>query len=134
MPQLASLYFKAAIVFLLIGIAMGLQMAMSGNHNVIGPHAHSNLLGWVTMAIFGGYYALNPAKAQGRLATAQYWIYTVGVVVMVPSLYMLYLGYPAFELFTAVSSLVILLGVVLFAVIIYAKEPAPRPIPGAAAV
>jgi len=134
MPRLAGLYFRTAIVFLLVGIAMGLQMAISGDHNVIGPHAHANLLGWVTMAIFGGYYALNPAKAQGKLAAAQYWIYTAGVVVLVPSLYMLYLGYTAFEPLTAIASLVILLGVILFAVIIYAKEPMPRTIPGGAAV
>ncbi|WP_011580916.1 MULTISPECIES: hypothetical protein [Chelativorans] len=134
MPHLANLYFKTAIVFLLVGIAMGLQMAISGDHNVIGPHAHANLLGWVTMAIFGSYYALNPAKAQGRLAMLQYWVYTAGVVVIVPSLYMLYLGYAFFEPLTAIASLVILLGVVLFAVVIYAKEPAPRSIPGGAAV
>jgi hypothetical protein len=53
MPHLAGLYFKTAVVFLLIGISMGLQMAISGTHNVIGPHAHANLLGWVTMALFG---------------------------------------------------------------------------------
>jgi len=129
MPHLAALYFKTAIIFLLIGIVMGLQMAMSGNHNVIGPHAHSNLLGWVTMAIFGGYFALNPAKAQGKLARLQYWVYTLGVAVLVPSLYLLYLGYPAFEPLTAVSSLVILVGILMFAAIIYGREPIARTAP-----
>jgi hypothetical protein len=129
MPHLAGLYFKTAVVFLLIGISMGLQMAISGTHNVIGPHAHANLLGWVTMALFGTYYALNPAKAASRLATVQFWTYTGGVAVLIPSLYMLYLGYPAFEPLTAISSLVILLGVVMFAVVIFGKETTPRAVP-----
>lgn len=124
MPQLASLYFKTAIVFLLIGIAIGLQMAISGNHNVIGAHAHANLLGWVTMALFGVYFALNPAKAQSRLANLQYWVYTSGVVALVPSLYLLYLGYAAMEPITAISSLVVLVGVMMFAAIIFGKQPA----------
>lgn len=110
---------------------MGLQMAMSGTHNVIGAHAHTNLLGWVTMAIFGGYYALNPAKAQTRLANLQYWVYTAGVAVMVPSLYLLYLGYAAIEPLVGLSSLVGAAGVIMFAVIVYSKEPAARAVPGA---
>src|SRR5690606_841068 len=103
MPQLARLFFKTAIAFLIVGIAMGLQMAISGNHNVIGAHAHANLLGWVTMALFGTYYAFNPAKAETRFAKRQYWVYTTGVIVIVPSLYLMYLGYPAFEPLTAAS-------------------------------
>ncbi|WP_163269852.1 hypothetical protein [Chelativorans alearense] len=129
MPSLATLFFKTAIVFLVIGIAMGLQMAISGTHNVIGAHAHANLLGWVTMAIFGGYYALNPSKATSRLANLQYLVYTTGVAVIVPSLYLLYLGYTAFEPLTAISSLVIFLGVLMFGVVVYSKEPAPRALP-----
>ena len=132
MPQLARLFFKTAIAFLIVGIAMGLQMAISGNHNVIGAHAHANLLGWVTMALFGTYYAFNPAKAETRFAKRQYWVYTTGVIVIVPSLYLMYLGYPAFEPLTAASSLVILLGVLMFAVVVYSKEPAPKVMPGGA--
>ena len=67
MPRISNLFFRTAILFLIVGIAIGLQMAISQNHNVIGAHAHINLLGWVTSAIFGVYYALNPAKAEGRL-------------------------------------------------------------------
>lgn len=129
MPNLAGLYFKTAIVFLLIGIGMGLQMSISGNHNVIGAHAHANLLGWVTMAIFGGYYALNPAKAQGRLANLQYWVYTTGVVLIVPTLYIMYPGYTALEPLAAISSLIILLGVAMFAVVIFGKEPQSTAVP-----
>ncbi|KXF76652.1 hypothetical protein ATN84_11435 [Paramesorhizobium deserti] len=128
MPHIAQLFFKTAIIFLIIGIAMGLQMAISGNHNVIGAHAHANLLGWVTMAIFGVYYALNPRKAEKRIAMLQYGIYTSGVIIMVPSLYMMLLGNPAMEPVVAIASLITFAGVLLFAVIVFSgKETAVAP-------
>ncbi|KFB10315.1 hypothetical protein [Nitratireductor basaltis] len=127
MPVLASRFFKIAIVFLILGIGMGLQMAMSGNHNVIGPHAHTNLLGWVTSALFGTYYALNPAKAQTRLAGAHFWLWVVGLVLLTPALYLLYLGYAAIEPVTAIASLTLLAAALVFAAVLFRSESASVP-------
>ena len=129
MPQVSQLFFKAAILFLLVGICMGLQMSISGNHNVIGAHAHTNLLGWVTSALFGTYYALNKEKAAQRLAMIQFGVYTLGVVVMVPSLYLLLQGNAGAEPFVAISSLIAFLGVAIFAFIVFAPAPAAREMP-----
>jgi drug/metabolite transporter (DMT)-like permease len=122
MPRIAQLYFKTAILFLIVGIAMGLNMAISQDHSVIGAHAHCNLLGWVTMAIFGGYHALNPRKAERRLAMIQYCVYTAGIVLMVPSLYLMLLGNAAMEPIVAIASIVTFIGVLLFAFIIFSGE------------
>ena len=118
MPRISNLFFRTAILFLIVGIAIGLQMAISQNHNVIGAHAHINLLGWVTSAIFGVYYALNPAKAEGRLPLIQYGVYTVGVVIMVTSLYFLLQGNTAIFPFVAAGSLITFAGVLLFALVV----------------
>jgi len=119
MPRIADLFFKAAIAFLIIGIGMGLQMSISGEHNVIGAHAHTNLLGWVTMAVFGGYYALNPAKARTRLAKVHFWTYLCSVVIMAPSLYLLYLGYAVVEGPLAVASMIAFCSVLVFAIVVF---------------
>jgi len=131
MPRLANLYFKTAICFLILGIIMGLQMSISHHYATSGAHAHSNLLGWVTMTIIGGYYALNPAKAETRLAQLQYWVYTAGVTVMIPSLYLLLGGNAAMEPLVAISSIVTFAGVLLFAGVIFTR---PKPIAEPAAV
>lgn len=123
MPRISEYYFRSAIIFLIIGISIGISMSMSQNHNVIGAHAHINLLGWVTSALFGGYFALNPAKA-GRLAMIQYIIFTIGVVLMGGSLYLLLQGNAGMEPVVAVSSLITFAGVLLFAWIVW--TPAPR--------
>ena len=124
MPRLAELFFKTAIVFLIVGIAIGLQMSISGVHNVTGAHAHINLLGWVTSAIFGAYYALNPRKAEGRLPMAHYGIYTAGVAVMIVGLYFLLQGNAAMEPVVATGSIFTLVGVLSFAVVVFGKARA----------
>lgn len=126
MPHISHLFFRTAIIFLVVGITIGLQMSISGAHTQIGAHAHANLLGWVTMALFGVYYALNPAKAGRRLAMVQYAVYTFGVVVLVPSLYLLLAGNPAMEPLVALSSLIAFAGVLLFGVIVFAKDQPSR--------
>jgi small-conductance mechanosensitive channel len=119
MPKISEYFFRSAILFLIAGIAIGLHMSISQNHNAVGAHAHINLLGWVSSAVFGGYYALNPAKAEGLLPKVHYWLFTIGVVVMGGSLYMLLQGNAGMEPIVAVSSLAVAAGVLLAAVIIW---------------
>ena len=119
MPRISEYFFRSAILFLLVGISIGIFMSISQNHNVVGAHAHINLLGWVTSALFGGYYALNPAKATGRLPMIQYLVYTTGVVIMGVSLYLLLSGNLSMTPIVAVSSLITFAGVLLFAWIVW---------------
>jgi peptidoglycan/LPS O-acetylase OafA/YrhL len=123
MPRVSELFFKTAIVFLILGIAAGLQMAISGDHGAFPAHAHINLLGWVTSAIFGGYYALNPAKAERKLAMIHYGLYTLGIVVMLPALYlMLQGGKTALEPVVAGGSLIVAVAVLIFAFVVFSPE------------
>ena len=52
------------------------------------------------------------------MAKAQYFVYTGGVIVMTPALYLLLTGNPSMEPIVAVSSLVVFVGVLMFAAII----------------
>lgn len=134
MPRIAEYFFRLAVVFLIFGIAMGLQMSISGSHNVIGAHAHTNLVGWVTMALFGGYYALNPAKAGSRLAKVHFWSFAAAAVVLAPSLYAVYLGFTAVEPLLAISSIIAFVSVLVFAAVVFKKaDVAVMPTAGAAA-
>lgn len=119
MPRISNWYFRAAITFLAVGIALGIFMAISQSHEAMGAHAHINLLGWVTSAIFGIYFALNPAKAEGLLPRVQFGVYLVGVMVMVVALYFLLTGSAGLEMVVAVGSLVTFAGVLLFGWIVF---------------
>ena len=119
MPAISRFYFMTAICFLIAGILLGLKMAITHDYAPVGAHAHINLLGWVTMSIFGIYHALNPSGASSRLAKLQAYVYVPGVLVMAPALYLLLTGTQAAEPVVAIASLAVFIGVVRFAAIIY---------------
>lgn len=120
MPAISHLFFRAGILFLLVGIGLGLAMSISQNHDVTGAHAHINLLGWVTSAIFGGYYALNPAKAGGLIPRVHFWVYTAGVALMSVSLYLLLKGNTGMEPLVAIGSLLTAAGVLIGVYVFFA--------------
>ena len=122
MPRVSLLFFKAATIFLVIGVAMGLHMGISHNHSAMPAHAHINLLGWVTSALFAGYYALQPGKAVRRLAMVHFIVYMLGMVVMFPALYLKYTGYPEFEPLLGLGSMIVGVGILIFAYVLFSGD------------
>ncbi len=73
MKSLPFYFIGASVIFALLGMFYGMYMAGSENHLLAGAHAHNNLLGWVTMAIYGLYYKAVPV-AVGSLANIHFWV------------------------------------------------------------
>jgi hypothetical protein len=86
MRDVAFVFFLAAVLCVSAGMAWGIQMAISGDHLMSGAHAHLNLVGWTTLALFGLYYRLTPQAAVTRLARLHAGIAILGVFVMVPGI------------------------------------------------
>lgn len=122
MPRLSQYFFKMATLFLIAGIAMGLHMGLSEDHSAMPAHAHVLLLGWVTSALFGFYYALQPAKAERRLAFVHFGCYVLGLIVMLPALYLKYTGYQNMEPLLGGGSMIVFLGVLIFAFILSSPD------------
>ncbi len=80
------MFFVTAAICVTIGMGWGIVMAASHNHVMAGAHAHLNLVGWATMALFGVYYTLTPQAAETKLARAHYVLALAGVVLMVPGI------------------------------------------------
>ncbi|MBH0239529.1 hypothetical protein [Methylobrevis albus] len=121
MPSTALLYFKSAIVLLIVGMAAGIAMSASGDHTIYSAHAHLNLLGFVVTAIYGAFFALSPASAAGRLAKIVLVLHVGGTAVMFPSLSLLLLGNTAIEPVVAASSVLIFLAAIGFAVAVFRR-------------
>jgi hypothetical protein len=111
----SSLSFRLAVVFLFTGLAMGIGMAASQDHSIMPAHAHLNLLGWVSLFLFGMYYERRPALDAKRLALVQVGLWSVGTVVLTAAVAALHLGYAGAEPFAAIASLIVLAGMLLFA-------------------
>lgn len=88
MNGIAFVFVVAGVVCALIGMAWGIHMSASGNHLMAPAHAHLNLLGWVSLSLFGIYYHLVPAAASGLLAKVHCAVALAGVAIIVPGIYM----------------------------------------------
>jgi hypothetical protein len=127
--KVSPICFKAATVFALSGIAMGIAMAASRDHSVIPAHAHLNLLGWVSLFLFGVYYKLNPTLDASRLARAQVITWCIGTVVLTIGVAGINLGYEIGDPIAGLGTLVVLAGMVLFAVIVFRPAAADQAAP-----
>ena len=86
MRGIAFYFFLAAALCVTFGMGWGIQMSISGDHSLAGAHAHLNLVGWVTLGIFGVYYTLTPQAARSMLAKLHLGVAVIGVVLMVPGI------------------------------------------------
>jgi hypothetical protein len=86
MPRVSAAFFALAVVYLLLGMSWGMHMGGSEDFTMMPAHAHLNLLGWVTMALYGTFYALTHASLSPRLAWINFALAALGVAMMIPSL------------------------------------------------
>ena len=116
MRGLSFFCLSTAILYALAAMALGIFMAISQDHTLSPAHAHLNLVGWVTVALYGFYYNAVPASATTTLAKAQVGAATLGVILLSPGIALAVLGKT--EALAAIGSIITLLGMLLFAVVI----------------
>jgi len=88
MKGIAYNFFLVAVISVTLGMMWGIQMSATNDHLLSPAHAHLNLIGWVTMGLFGIYYVLTPHAAQATLARIHFWLALAGLVVIVPGIVM----------------------------------------------
>ncbi|TKT71792.1 hypothetical protein YH63_010370 [Afipia massiliensis] len=110
----STLSFFAAVIAVLVGMSWGIVMALSHDHSAMPAHAHLNLLGWVSLFLFGIYYRLHPPLDVSRIAMMQVWIWIVGTIVLTVGVAMIHAGNKAGEPFAGIGSFVVLGDMLLF--------------------
>ena len=118
-------FLKIAAVYFFIAVCVGLFMGITHNFMFTSVHAHLNLLGWVSMAIFGVIYSIYPNVAETKLAKIHFWLHNIGVPVMQGALFIqLLTGNQSFVLGTIIGSLMLVIGTLLFMINILAQVKA----------
>lgn len=92
MRGLAFFCLATATLYALAAMALGIYMGASHDHVLAPAHAHINLVGWVTVAIYGFYYHAVPAASQSLLAKIQVAAATLGVLLLGPGIALAVLG------------------------------------------
>jgi hypothetical protein len=110
----SSLSFQAAVMLVLVGMLWGIIMAATNDHSTHPGHAHLNLLGWVSLFLFGIFYHLHPEIDRSRAASLQVWIWIVATVILAFGVGLVHSGRDIGEPIAAVSSIVIFLDMGFF--------------------
>lgn len=116
MPRLPATFILTALAWLVLGISMGIYMSAAKDFALRPVHAHINLIGWVTNALMGFFYWLQPAAA-GRIGWAGFASLNLGAAAMLAALTALLLGHPDGPLAIGLplGAPVVALGILLFA-------------------
>lgn len=125
----SSLCFRLGVLFVIAGMAMGIGMAMSQDHSIMPAHAHLNLLGFVSLFLFGIYYERRRALDTSRIAVVQVVLWSVGTVILTIAVAAIHLGYTAADPIAGISSLIVLAAMLMFAYFVFrpARDIAPTP-------
>lgn len=114
-------WFRLAALYFAIGVMLGVAMGASGDHSLFAVHAHVNLLGWVSMALFGIIGTAHPSITEGRAAAAQFWMYNIGVPVMLGALTLRLKGFAAIEPLIGAASILVGCSVLLFVWLVFSR-------------
>lgn len=78
---IATFCFVTSSLAALTGMSLGIWMGLQGDFTLIPVHAHINLLGWVTMSLYGLYHR-GTERDGNRLPWAQVACGTLGFLLM----------------------------------------------------
>ena len=127
----SSLCFQAAVLFVLFGMVWGIQMAISDDHSAFPAHAHNNLLGFVSLFLFGFYYYLHPTLEQNSAARVQVWVWIVATAILDVGVGMVHTGHPNGDPIAAVGSIIALADMLLFGWLVFRTERGAGVVPRA---
>jgi hypothetical protein len=136
--RIAYFCFIVGALAALTGMALGIVMGMNQDFSLTPVHAHLNLLGWVTMVLYGLYYRQSESPA--GLAWIQVVIATLGFPLMTGGLavYLTHAPKPGDPLFLLgepaimTGSTLTIIGMALFLAVLLRDATAARKRPIAA--
>ena len=113
-----NLFLRTSVVFLSIGVVLGMMMGGSQDFTQAPTHAHLNLVGGVWMFLAGLYYNANPGISP-KLRTAHYILAVAGLLGFIPGLYAKLSGLHWGELPLMIGSSISAIAILLFTVIVF---------------
>lgn len=122
MKHLPYYFASVSILQALIGMGLGIFIGITRDYTLAPAHAHNNLLGWVSMAIFGLYYAVAGEVASRRLAAVHFWLALVANLVFPIGIGLVVSGKG--EILSIVGSLLEVLSMLLFGFIVWTNRAA----------
>ena len=83
MPRISVAFFLFGVICVLAGMLLGMRMGATENMTLAAAHAHLNLVGWATMALYGTFYALTRHNKLLWLPRINFALSAMGTIVMI---------------------------------------------------
>lgn len=137
MSKITVYFIKCALIYLLVSIIIGIYMSGSGpQYPYKQIHTHFNLLGWMSMMIYGVAYHILP-RFSGRplwsekLATAHLYLANIGLLGMALGWILMSAGWDhtVHAIFSVVETIAILFFVINMFKTVKAAPPIIKPTP-----
>ncbi len=109
----------------LVGLTAGIAMGMTQDFSLAPAHAHINLLGWVSFFLYGAFYMLVPASAEGWLPRIHYGLSIAGAIILTSGIALIVTGNTAFEPLAIIGSLLVYAGFLTFIWIVFRARIVP---------
>ncbi|BFT75073.1 cytochrome-c oxidase [Paenibacillus sp. P36] len=114
---MAKTFLKIAAIYITLAVLLGMLKGIIQDFRLASVHAHLNLLGWVSMALFGLIYHFYPHASETRLAKLHFWLHNIGLPLMQGGLAIeIISGNSAMLPLVIVSSLLVVIGIILFTI------------------
>ncbi|HEX5238071.1 MAG TPA: hypothetical protein VFW39_06375 [Sphingomicrobium sp.] len=131
MKRVDIYFLLLATVLLVCGATLGIVMGSREDFTLVPVHAHLNLAGWASLALFGLTYRAYPQLAATKLATYHFFVSGVGSILLPIGIGLAVLrNEPGLAI---VASLLWLIGVLMFLAqlirLVTAREAAPAAFP-----
>ncbi len=120
MKSLPYWFVGVGTLFVLVGMAWGIQMSITQDFSLAPAHAHNNLIGFVIMTVYGFYYRLVPVAAAKRLALIHFWVALISALVFIPGIALAITGKG--EILAEVGSILVVLSMLIFAYTVWTNK------------
>ncbi|HTP75644.1 MAG TPA: hypothetical protein VMJ73_01585 [Rhizomicrobium sp.] len=86
MPRVSAAFFSTGIVCAVLAMLVGIRMEASHSFVLAPLQLQLNVVGWVSMVLYGTFYAMTRGTLSLGLAWTNYWVSLAGIVILVPAL------------------------------------------------
>ena len=120
---------RIGIIYLIVGMGLGVYMGAAKDFSMHPVHAHINLLGWTLLGISGLIFHVFPHLEQSVLAKVYFWLYNVSVPLTLVSLFLFLGGNTAIDPVLGLGSVLITVSAACLAWLIWTKLPGSKSAP-----
>jgi hypothetical protein len=128
--NLGKRFLVWALSYAIVGLALGIYMAASGNHGEIPAHAHILLIGFVINFIYSIIHRLYLLRPNPAMAGLHFWLHQVASITIAIGLFLVFGGFvpePTAGPILGIAAFGVLIGVVLMLYMVarYGAQQAP---------